>query len=71
MSATPAARKNRDFDPGTSLAAIGYGAKTVAVPKKQTIFAQGDVADAVFDIEEGKVRLVVVSKTGNEATTGY
>jgi hypothetical protein len=45
MSATAAARKNRDFDPGTFLATIGDGRKTVAVPKKQTIFAQGDVAD--------------------------
>ena len=42
----------------------------MAVPKKQTIFAQGDVADAVFYIQEGKVRLTVVSKTGKEATIG-
>jgi len=42
----------------------------VAVPKKQTIFAQGDDADAVFYIQKGKVRLAVVSKTGKEATIG-
>jgi CRP/FNR family transcriptional regulator, cyclic AMP receptor protein len=42
----------------------------VAVPQKQTIFAQGDVADAVFYIQEGKVRLTVVSKIGKEATLG-
>jgi len=42
----------------------------VAVPKKQTIFAQGDEADAVFYIQKGKVRLTVVSKTGKEATIG-
>jgi CRP/FNR family cyclic AMP-dependent transcriptional regulator len=70
MSANAAARKSRDFDPGTFLATIGCGARTVAVPKKRTIFAQGDVADAVFYIQEGKVRLAVVSKTGKEATTG-
>jgi CRP/FNR family transcriptional regulator, cyclic AMP receptor protein len=70
MSATAAARKNRDFDLGTLRATIGEGGKTVAVPKKQTIFAQGDVADAIFYIQEGKVRLAVVSKTGKEATTG-
>jgi len=40
----------------------------VAVRKKQTIFAQGDEADAVFYIQKGKVRLTVVSKTGKEAT---
>ena len=70
MTATGAVRKSRDFDPGTFLATIGEGRKTVAVPKKQTIFAQGDVADAVFYIQEGKVRLTVVSKTGKEATIG-
>ena len=70
MSATGAVGKSRDFDPATFLATIGEGRKTVAVPKKQTIFAQGDVADAVFYIQEGKVRLTVVSKTGKEATIG-
>jgi len=38
--------------------------------KKQTIFAQGDAADAVFYIQAGKVRLTVVSKAGKEATLG-
>jgi CRP/FNR family cyclic AMP-dependent transcriptional regulator len=37
-------------------------------PKKQTIFAQGDTADAVFYVQKGKVRLTVVSKAGKEAT---
>lgn len=32
------------------------------------VFSQGDVADAVFYIKKGKVRLTVVSKTGKEAT---
>jgi len=31
-------------------------------PKKQTIFAQGDRADAVFYLQTGKVKLTVVSK---------
>jgi CRP-like cAMP-binding protein len=39
-------------------------------PKKQTIFAQGDPADAVSYLQTGKVRLTVVSKTGKEATIG-
>jgi CRP/FNR family transcriptional regulator, cyclic AMP receptor protein len=42
----------------------------VAFPKKQTIFTQGDAADAVFYIQEGKVRLTVVSQIGKEATLG-
>jgi CRP-like cAMP-binding protein len=64
------AKKNRDFDPNKFLATIGEGRKVVAFPKKETIFAQGDAADAVFYIQEGKVRLTVVSKTGKEATLG-
>jgi CRP-like cAMP-binding protein len=39
-------------------------------PKKRTIFAQGNPADAVFYLQTGKVKLAVVSKTGKEATIG-
>jgi CRP/FNR family cyclic AMP-dependent transcriptional regulator len=60
----------REFDPNTFLATIGEGRKIVAVAKKQTIFTQGDDADAVFYIQTGKIRLTVVSKAGKEATIG-
>lgn len=70
MASTTLAKNKRDFDPRTFLATIGEGRKVVALPKKQTIFAQGDPADAVFYIQEGKVRLTVVSKIGKEATLG-
>ncbi|MGD0759735.1 MAG: Crp/Fnr family transcriptional regulator [Candidatus Sulfotelmatobacter sp.] len=65
-----ATKSNREFDPQEFLATIGEGRKVVSFPKKQTIFAQGDAADAVFYIQEGKVRLTVVSKIGKEATLG-
>jgi CRP-like cAMP-binding protein len=68
MSRSAATKKTREFDPNTFLATIGEGRKLVSVPKKQTIFAQGDEADSVFYIQKGKVRLTVVSKTGKEAT---
>src|ERR1700723_3873237 len=64
------AKNNREFNPKEFLATIGEGKKVVSLPKKQTIFAQGDVADEVFYIQEGKVRLTVVSKVGKEATLG-
>jgi len=71
MSSTAAVNKKpREFDPTTFLATIGVGRKSVAVVKKQTIFAQGDGADAVFYIQSGKVKLTVVSQTGREATIG-
>jgi CRP-like cAMP-binding protein len=59
-----------EFDPNTFLATIGEGRRIVAVKKKQTIFTQGDQADAVFYVQKGKVRLTVVSKGGKEATVG-
>jgi CRP/FNR family transcriptional regulator, cyclic AMP receptor protein len=70
MSAAAKNKKGRVFDPNTFLATIGDGRRMVAVPQKQTIYTQGDEADAVFYIyiHKGKVRLTVVSKTGKEAT---
>src|SRR6266478_2341957 len=70
MSSAAATKKKRVFDPNTFLATIGTGRKRLAVPKKRTIFTQGDGADAVFYLQKGKVRLTVVSKTGREATIG-
>ena len=68
MAPTLPAKKTNDFDPRKFLATIGEGRKVVTVPKNQTIFTQGDAADAVFYLQEGKVRLSVVSKIGKEAT---
>jgi CRP/FNR family transcriptional regulator, cyclic AMP receptor protein len=68
-SAMPAEKKSA-FDPRKFLATIGEGRRVVDFPKKQTIFTQGDAADAIFYIQKGKIRLTVVSKTGKEATLG-
>ncbi len=70
IAPTALARKMPNFDPRKFLATIGEGRKVLAVPKKQTIFAQGDAADSVFYIQSGKIRLTVVSKIGKEATLG-
>ena len=58
------------FDVKKFLATIGQGRKIVRVRRNQQIYAQGDVCDAVFYIQEGKVRLAVVSRPGKEATLG-
>ena len=63
-------KKKDDFDPRKFLATIGKGRKVVSFHKKQTIFTQGAAADTVFYIQQGKVRLTVVSKIGKEATLG-
>jgi len=70
MTPAVATKKRRDFDPEAFLATIGEGRKFVLFPKKQTIFAQGETADAVFRVQTGKVKLTVVSQTGKEATIG-
>ena len=64
------AKKLIKFDTKTFLSTINGGRTIAAVPKKQTIFAQGDSSDAVFYIGEGKVKLTVLSKSGKEATIG-
>jgi CRP-like cAMP-binding protein len=51
-------------------ATIGVGKKNVVFFKKQIVFPQGDPADSIFYIQEGKIHLTVVSKTGKEATLG-
>ena len=70
MTLATAAKKRSKFDPKTFLSTIDGGRKIAAFPKKQTIFVQGDPSDAVFYIQEGKVKLTVVSTIGKEATIG-
>ena len=70
MTPTAAAETKDEFAPEAFLATIGAGRKVVAVSRKQTIFMQGDVADAVFYIRKGRVRLTVISKSAKEATVG-
>jgi CRP/FNR family transcriptional regulator, cyclic AMP receptor protein len=70
MVAAALAGKKRDFNPKKFLASIGEGRKLVTFSRKQTIFAQGDAADAVFYVQAGKVSLTVVSKIGKEAVLG-
>jgi CRP/FNR family cyclic AMP-dependent transcriptional regulator len=41
--------------------------KAVRFRKGQTLFAQGDPADSVFYVQEGKVKVTVLSEQGKEA----
>ena len=70
MALVVASKKLIKFDPKTFLSTIDGGRKIIAFSKKQIIFAQGDLSDAVFYIQEGKIKLSVVSKIGKEATIG-
>ncbi len=64
------AKSIRRFDPKAFLAAIGKGRKILAFETGETIFAQGDTADAVFYLQQGKIKLTVLSQNGKEATLG-
>src|SRR2546426_457212 len=55
------------FDPRALLATVAPERTTKGYRKSQTIFSQGDRADAVFLVEQGKVKLTVVSGQGKQA----
>jgi CRP/FNR family transcriptional regulator, cyclic AMP receptor protein len=55
------------FNPKIFLATVSNGKTMLTSSKKQIICSQGDVAEAVFYIQTGKVKLSVVSPQGKEA----
>jgi CRP/FNR family transcriptional regulator, cyclic AMP receptor protein len=55
------------FYPKRFLAKVGKGKTISKYRKDQIIFSQGQVADAIFYIQQGKVKLTVVSEQGKEA----
>jgi CRP-like cAMP-binding protein len=57
------------FDPENFLALVGEGRSIGRYRKDQTIFSQGDPAEAVFYIQRGKLKVTVVSEQGKEAVT--
>src|ERR1700693_2020586 len=60
--------KARPFDPKTFPAQVGSGRTILPYPKNKVIFAQGGPCDAVFYIQEGRVKVTVLSTRGKEAT---
>jgi CRP/FNR family transcriptional regulator, cyclic AMP receptor protein len=62
-----ATKRRQSFDPKSFLTKIGKGRTIQAYGKEQIVFSQGDTADAVFYIQEGRVKLTVVSEQGKEA----
>jgi CRP/FNR family transcriptional regulator, cyclic AMP receptor protein len=55
------------FDPKDFLAKVGDGKTVVEFHENQTVFLQGELADTVFYIQQGKVKLTVISEQGKEA----
>jgi CRP-like cAMP-binding protein len=55
------------FNPKIFLAKVSNGKTMLTSPKRQIIFSQGDAADAVFYIQEGRIKLSTLSQEGKEA----
>src|SRR6202158_4428965 len=58
------------FDPLAFLGRVEAGKTIEGYAKNQKIFSQGDVADSVFFIRKGKVKITVLSEHGKEAVVG-
>jgi CRP-like cAMP-binding protein len=58
------------FDPRAFLGRLEAGKTIETYGKNQKIFSQGDVADTVFFIHRGKVKITVLSEHGKEAVVG-
>jgi CRP/FNR family cyclic AMP-dependent transcriptional regulator len=58
------------FDPREFLAKVGEGKTILEFRKDEIVFAQGDVANTVFYIQKGRVKVVVISEQGKEAVVG-
>jgi CRP-like cAMP-binding protein len=55
------------FNPKLFLTQVGSGRTTLQCRTNQIVFSQGDAANAVFFIQEGQVKLSVLSQQGKEA----
>jgi CRP/FNR family cyclic AMP-dependent transcriptional regulator len=55
------------FDPKAFLAKANDGRTISEYRKNQIVFSQGDLADSVFYIHDGKVKVTVISEQGKEA----
>jgi CRP/FNR family transcriptional regulator, cyclic AMP receptor protein len=61
------ARSKTSFDPKAFLSKVNGGRTIAEYLKNQTVYRQGDPADAVFYMQRGKAKVTVVSRQGKEA----
>jgi CRP-like cAMP-binding protein len=58
------------FDAQAFLAKMGAGKTILDFDKDQNVFKQGDVADTIYYIRRGRIKLTVLSGHGKEAVVG-
>src|SRR4029450_10948162 len=61
------AKKSQPFDLETFLSSVDGGRTISRYRKDESVFVQGDPADAVFYIRKGECKVTVVSEQGKEA----
>ena len=62
--------RKRAFNAQAFLDSAGLARRAREYASKETIFSQGDSAKSVLYIQNGSVKLPIVSKTGKEAVVG-
>ncbi len=60
--------KNTAFNAEAFLASAGLGRRIVELAPDQSFYSQGDPADSVFYLQNGRAKVTVVSHAGKEAT---
>ncbi len=60
--------KNMQSDPIAFLGDVGLGRRVVELQPEESFFVQGDPADSIFCLQQGRAKLSVVSEKGKQAT---
>ncbi len=58
------------FDPKQYLNTLDRGITIAGYEKNQKVYAQGEISDSVFYIQNGKIKVTVLSDQGKEAVIG-
>ena len=58
------------YDAHDFLAKVGAGKTILKLQKNQTVFMQGDAAETIYYIQQGKIKLTVLSEHAKEAVVG-
>jgi CRP/FNR family transcriptional regulator, cyclic AMP receptor protein len=62
--------KAATFDPKAFLANVGTGKKVLRIPMGRNAFSQGDPADTLFYLQQGRIKTIVLNDDGKEAVIG-
>src|SRR5215470_62355 len=71
MGRAVAKKSKSEFDPRAFLAKADGGVTLSTYSKGQVVFTQGEPANSVFYIQEGRVKVAVVSAQGKEAVVAF